>query len=313
MSNSQKILVTGGAGFIGTHLCRALKGLGHEVVVLDLRKPETSVDGVRYVQGDVRDGALVLKLIDGASTVYHLAAIVSVPLCQKDPVDSYSTNLTGTLVVLDAIRKQAEARKAPPIRFAFASTAALYGTAGDDGRALKESDAAVWHTSYYAAQKIASEQAMDQYLKAFGVPTLPFRFFNVFGKGQDPTSPYSGVITIFCRFAREGRPLPLNAGGIQTRDFIAVHDIVAGLTSALDLPATAWDARPVNLGTGKTLTIRALAQIIVDAAGTGSKLVDAPAREGDVTHSLADISRARALLGFQPKHELKGTISELLT
>jgi UDP-glucose 4-epimerase len=312
LHQQQNILVTGGAGFIGTHLCRKLIELGHRVKVLDLRAPETTVPGVEYHQGDVRDLKLVSQFIEDVSTVYHLAAIVSVPLCQRDPLDSYSNNFTGTLVVLEAIRQQASGRRTSPIRMVFASTAALYGTVGDDGRALQESDAATVFASFYAAQKYASEQAMDQYLKAFGVPSIAFRFFNVFGPGQDPTSPYSGVITIFSRLAKEGKPLPLNAGGIQTRDFITVYDIVTGLTGALNLTASQCVAQAVNLGTGNTLNIRCLAEIIRDAAGTDSPLVEAPAREGDVVHSKADIQRARQLLGFNPQTDLKKSLEELL-
>ena len=308
----QSYLVTGGAGFIGTHLCRKLVELGHSVKVLDLREPKTRVAGVEYILGDVRDLDLVGRLIDGAAAVYHLAAIVSVPLCQKDPLDSYSTNFTGTLTVLAAIRLQAERRGTPPIGMIFASTAALYGSVGDDGRAVKESDAARLFSSFYAAQKHASEQAMDQYLKTFGVPSLPFRFFNVYGPGQDPTSPYSGVITIFAKLAQQGKPLQLNDSGNPTRDFIAVYDIVSALTVALDLPKNNWDAQAINLGTGTSLKIRKLAEIIRDASGMGSELLSAPARDGDVLHSLADITRARQLLGFSPQHELKKTLPELL-
>jgi UDP-glucose 4-epimerase len=311
---SQKTyLVTGGAGFIGTHLCRRLVELGHGVRVLDQRAPANGgVPGVEYMRGDVRDLALVERLLEGVADVYHLAAIVSVPLCQKDPLDSYSTNFTGTLTVLEAIRRRAQAAGRPPQGLVFASTAALYGSMGDDGRALRESDAARSFSSFYAAQKRASEQALDQYLKAFGVPSLAFRFFNVYGPGQDPTSPYSGVITIFAKLAKEGKQLPLNGGGVQTRDFIAVYDIVAGLIAALDLPKTKWDAQAMNLGTGTSLEIRNLAEMIRDASGLGSILVEAPPREGDVLHSLADISRAREALGFRPEHQLKKTLPELL-
>jgi nucleoside-diphosphate-sugar epimerase len=308
----QKILVTGGAGFIGTHLCRKLIDLGNEVSVLDLRKPETVVSGVRYVQGDVRDATALQGLVNEVAVVYHLAALVSVPLCQRDPLDSYSNNFTATIMVLDAIRKRAESTRTAPIRLVFASTAALYGAMGDDGRAVKESDVAPQFSSFYAAQKFASEQAMDQYKKVFGIPSVAFRFFNVFGPGQDPTSPYSGVISIFSKLAKEGKPLNLNAGGVPTRDFISVHDIVTGLSGALTLETSQWNAQPINLGTGTSLSVRTLAEIIREAAGTGSELRDAPAREGDVIHSKADIGRAQALLGFKPDLDLKKNLLMLL-
>lgn len=310
--SESEILVTGGAGFIGTHLCRKLVRAKHAVTVLDIRTPQSPVSGVKYVRGDVRDPLIVRELVGAASTVYHLAAIVSVPLCQKDPFDSYSTNFTGTLVLLNAIREQAQDSGRRPARVVFASSAALYGNKGTEGRALREEDRALRFSSFYAAQKGASEQALDQYRQAFGVPSIAFRFFNVYGQGQDPSSPYSGVITVFSRLAREGRPLPLNGGGRQTRDFISVEDVVDGLARALELPDDSWNAQPVNLGTGTSVDIRSLAEMIRDATGKISALVEAAPREGDVLHSLADISIARELLRFQPKHALKERITALL-
>ncbi|MBI3544073.1 MAG: NAD-dependent epimerase/dehydratase family protein [Deltaproteobacteria bacterium] len=308
---SKSILVTGGAGFVGTHLSRKLVQLGYEVRVIDLRKPTTVVDGVEYVQGDVRNAELLDSLVARAGTVYHLAATVSVPLCQKDPIDSYSNNLTATLMVLEAIRKNSATRE-KPIRLVFASTAALYGSMGDDGRALKEEDVASEFFSFYAAQKHASEKAIELYRSALGIPAVVYRFFNIFGPGQDPSSPYSGVITIFSKFAREGRPMPLNAGGIQTRDFISVYDIANACAAAMSLPVEKWDAKPMNLGTGKSITVRQLAEMIREISGGRSEITTAPAREGDVIHSLADISRARAVIGFKPEHDLKTGLIQLL-
>jgi UDP-glucose 4-epimerase len=307
----ETLLVTGGAGFIGTHLCRRLASQSHRVRVLDLRAPETAVPSVEYVRGDVRDAALLEKCMAGVTTVYHLAATVSVPLCQKDPIESYSNNFTATVVVLEAIRRRAAAGHPSP-RLVFASTAALYGTNGDDGRALREEDAAIEFLSFYAAQKDASERAISLYARTFGVPAAVFRFFNVYGPGQDPTSPYSGVITVFSRLAREGRDLPLNGGGAQTRDFISVHDLVDGLVAPLSGGKAAWDAEPMNLGSGTAITVRELASKIREALGGRFALVDAPPREGDVLHSRADIRRAREKLGFAPRRDLLTGLRELL-
>ncbi len=310
-NQNRSILVTGGAGFVGTHLSRKLIGLGYSVRVLDLRKPTTVVDGVEYIQGDVRDQKLLHELVAGVSTVYHLAATVSVPLCQKDPLESYSNNFTATIAVLESIRKHSEGRPTP-IRLVFASTAALYGSQGDDGRALTENDTAAEFFSFYAAQKHASEKAIELYKSTFGIPSVVYRFFNIFGPGQDPTSPYSGVITIFAKFAREDLPLPLNAGGIQTRDFISVYDIANACAAALSLPNTSWDAKPINLGTGKSITVRQLAEMICEIAGGKSTLINAPAREGDVIHSLANIQRARDVINFNPEHDLKTGLTQLV-
>lgn len=305
------ILITGGAGFVGTHLCRKLAQLNYSVLSLDLRRPTTAVPGVEYIQGDVRDQTLLASLVAPVSTVYHLAATVSVPLCQKDPLESYSNNFNATLIVLEAIRKKFEIKK-EMTRLAFASTAALYGSKGDDGRALKENDIAEQFMSFYAAQKHASEEAIQLYRACYSIPATIFRFFNIFGQGQDPSSPYSGVITIFARFAKEGRPLPLNGGGHQTRDFVSVDDIVQGCALALKLPDAQWDAKPINLGTGASITVKQLATIIKEASRASSEIVVAPAREGDVMHSKADIGRAKEKLGYEPTTRLHGELAELL-
>src|SRR5438128_3606009 len=181
------ILVTGGAGFIGTHLSRRLVGLGHEVRIIDREDPAEPVAGSTYLKGDVRDRTLTSQAMEGSDVVYHLAATVSVPLCQKDPVDSYSNNFQATLGLLELIRER-RVRDGKAIRFAFASTAAVYGARGDDGRALREDDIAQEFMSFYAAQKHASEQAIRLYRTAHGIPAWIFRFFNVFGPGQDPKS-----------------------------------------------------------------------------------------------------------------------------
>lgn len=313
MNNSKTILVTGGAGFIGTHLTRKLCGMGYKVRVLDLKDPENRVNEAEYTRGDARDQAQVYKLLDGATAVYHLAATVSVPLCQKDPIDSYSHNFSATLAVLEAVRKRnEEAKGAAPIGVLFSSTAALYGAVGDDGRAVKESDVAEEFLSYYAAQKHASEHAISQYHLSYAIPASVFRFFNVYGIGQDPTSPYSGVISIFTKLAKEGKELKLNAGGTQTRDFISVHDIVAGLVAPLSMPREKWKARPMNLGTGEIITIKMLAETIIKIAGTGSKTGVNPPREGDVQHSRADITRAKTEIGFAPKVKLADGLAELM-
>lgn len=299
------ILITGGAGFIGTHLCRKLIDSGKQVTALDLRDPVTRVAGVTYVRGDVRDASLVEKLTTGARVVFHLAATVSVPLCQKDPIESYSHNFTGTLVVLEALRKQKN-----PAGIVFSSTAALYGDRGNDGRALRESDVAAKFSSYYAAQKHASEKAIELYSEFYGIPATIFRFFNVFGPGQDPTSPYSGVITVLMKLAHEGNPLPMNGGGAQTRDFISVHDIVSACVAAEKIPVSRWDAGPMNLGSGTSITIRKLGEMISQICEAKPQLVDAPPREGDVLHSRADISRAREHLGFSPHHSIQEAIQQ---
>ena len=303
------VLITGGAGFIGTHLCRSLLKAGHRVVSLDLKgtapKP---VAGVTYLQGDARDLHTLSHLLKyyGVSAVYHLAAVVSVPLCQKHPAESYSHNVNATLSVLEACRLHDS-----PVRIAFASSAALYGNLGDNQEPLREEKISERFSSFYAAQKHASEKMIELYTSFYGIPSLIFRFFNVYGEGQDPTSPYSGVITIFAMLARENKPMHLHNAGQQTRDFIPVTDVAYAIASALDLPASKWDSSVINLGTGAPTTVRDLALLIRTLTDSDSPIVDAPAREGDVLHSHANISRAKALLGLAPNSNLSQGLRSL--
>jgi UDP-glucose 4-epimerase len=299
--NPNAILITGGAGFIGTHLCRELIRLGHKVVAYDLRHPKTPVEGVQYLLGDARNFSSVYDVVlqHGITTIYHLAATVSVPLCQKDPVESYSHNLLATQAVLEAARKCDWT-----VRVAFASSAALYGDLGNHMNALSEHTIASRFSSFYAAQKHASEKMIELYTEFYKVPTLMFRFFNVYGVGQDPTSPYSGVITIFSQLAKAKKPIRVYNSGIQTRDFIAVTELAAAIASAIALSDEHWDASVLNLGSGSRTTVKALAEMIRQLAGSDAPIVDAPPREGDVLHSLADIQKAKSLLKFNPTSEL---------
>ena len=310
LHRQETVLVTGGAGFIGTHLCRALKNAGHEVYSLDLKeKPPSPIEGVNYITGDVRQYGPLREILENhaISVVYHLAATVSVPLCQKNAPESYSNNVIATLTLLEACRYSSQ-----PIRFAFASSAALYGNLGDHRKPLAEEQIASRFQSFYAAQKHASEKMIELYHAYHQIPSLIFRFFNVFGEGQDPDSPYSGVITIFSREAQANRPLKLYHGGIQTRDFIPVAEVARALTRALALPSHQWDAQALNLGSGTATSIRALAEIVRSASRTKIPLIDAPPREGDVLHSLADVRRAQRLLGFQPSAELSEELEQLV-
>lgn len=306
----ENILITGGAGFIGTHLARALIHAGHQVVSLDLKhQAPDPVAGVHYVTGDARNIATILALLGQyqITAVYHLAATVSVPLCQRDVIESYSHNLNATLAVADAIRQTER-----PIRLAFASSAALYGSLGDSMEPLSEERVSDRFNSFYAAQKHASEKLIELYHDFHGIPALIFRFFNVFGKGQDPTSPYSGVITVFSERARRGEALTLFSGGVQTRDFIPVSDVARALTTALQLPTEEWDSTVVNLGTGVRTSVRELADAVVAITGSESAIVEGPPREGDVMHSLARIERARQRLHFNPSGNLAKELVQTL-
>lgn len=307
----QNILITGGSGFIGGHLAHTLMNRGYAVTVLDLQDPKIRHNNVEYIKGDVRKPGLVLSLLKPNTAVFHFAATVSVPLCQHDPQESYSNNFTSTLVVLEAIRSFSQKNNQSPCPLVFASTAALYGNNGQLGVSLSESNVAERSLSFYAAQKFASEHAIQLYSDFHKIPATIFRFFNVYGPNQDPSSPYSGVISRFMDLALQDKDLPLNAGGLQTRDFISVHDIVNACCLALSKDCSTWNAKPMNLGTSRSITVKELAQLIIEVTKTKAQTTTAPAREGDVLHSCANTSRAKEQIGFEAKTELKAGLQEL--
>ncbi len=306
-----KILVTGGAGFIGTHLCRRLVRSGHEVRSLDLKSPKSAVAGVRYHLGDVMDSELLSRLMEGVDAVYHFAALVSVPLCQNDPELSYLANLLLTVRVLKSMQCEAELRGKMP-KLVFAGSSVVYGATAGPGEACDEGTISETPLSFYGAQKLACEHAIRLFVEKHAVPTVVFRFFNVYGAGQDRSSPYSGVITIFSSAIEEGLPLRLHGGGVQTRDFISVHDVVHACESVLDLPDSECDGFPINLGSGYSVTIRELAETMIRVSGRDVELQDSAPRFGDVPHSLADIGRAKRILGWAPRYSLEKGLAEIV-
>lgn len=305
-----KILVTGGAGFIGTHLCRMLIKHGHDVIALDLVDPENAVTKVRYIRGDARKVSDLSNVISKIDAVYHFAATVSVQLCQENPSESYQHNLMATCEVLEAIRHE-NAKRYRPIRLIFSGSSVVYGSLGQKGRSLTEGNLASEPLSFYGAQKLASEHAIRLYSQNFKIPCVVFRFFNVYGIGQDPTSPYSGVISIFSNALKNKLPIRLNGGGLQTRDFVSVHDIARANVLALNLPEHRCDGSAINLGTGQEITIKDLALEMAKASGLQTEITSAPPRSGDVMHSLADISLAKKVLGWNPQYTLFQGLQEL--
>ncbi len=308
---SSKILITGGAGFIGTHLCRALVKSGHEVRVLDLVWPKDEVQGVQYLQGDVRDLAILEEAIHGVHVVYHFAAIVSMPQCQKNPIESYETNFLSTLRVCEIIVKESQ-KQSSTVRLIYSGSASVYGNVGRAHQQISETELTPEPQSFYAAQKLASEHVIGLYHRAYGLSGVVFRFFNVFGQGQDPHSPYSGVITVFSEAIRGGAPLNLNGGGIQTRDFVSVHDVTKACELALCLSESKCDGHPINLGSGKSTAIFFLAEEMIKISKSQSFVQSVQARAGDVLHSRADIRRAHELLSWSPEISLHEGLLELL-
>jgi UDP-glucose 4-epimerase len=309
-----KVLITGGAGFIGTHLARFFAAAGKRVTVLDLVDPEAPVPGVHYLRGDVRRPEDLAGAASGQDAIFHWAAMVSVPECQEKPLESYETNFLSTVRLLDLVKAENARRPADKkVRVLFSGSSAVYGTLGDNGQKLSEALPLADPLSFYGAQKLASEQAIRIYARTHGIPAVVFRFFNVFGPGQKATSPYSGVISVFAKNSREGKPFLLNGGGSQTRDFVSVHDIVAACDAALASRNSELLAGcPVNLGSSQPLSIHDLAQLIAELSGKGMLTETRPPRSGDILHSCADISRARELLGWKPAVNLRPALKELL-
>jgi len=310
----ERILITGGAGFIGTHLAKAYSENGYQVTVIDLQGPSELIPNVKYFRGDVRKESDLAGLISTHDAVFHWAAIVSVPDCQKDPVGSYETNTISTLKVLDLIRTENAQRPSDrKIKILFSSSSAVYGESGNSGEPISESNPLPEPISFYGAQKLASEQLIRLYSKAYGIPAVVFRFFNVFGPGQKANSPYSGVISLFTKNVRSDQELRLNGAGAPTRDFISVHDLVrACVAGQKSRNPDVCSGAPINLGSGEAIAIKNLAKMLFEISDKLEKTVDAPARDGDILHSRADISRARTLLDWQPHLQLKDALQELL-
>jgi UDP-glucose 4-epimerase len=288
-------LVTGGAGFIGSHLVDALLRAGEPVRVLDDFSSGQSanlaaVQGkIEIVRGSVADAATVRRAVAGATRVFHLAARPSVVKSFEEPQAAHDVNATGTLhVVLEAARAGAK-------RLIFAGSCAVYG---DAGAGAAREDGRLDPKSPYAAQKLLGESYCRQLGTAAGLHTVVLRFFNVYGPRQDPGSPYSGVISVFCEKLLSGAAPTIFGDGRQTRDFVCVDDVVQALTKA----AGADVARGAifNIASGKSRSLLELHAAL--AAATGARLAPqfAPARVGDIVHSSADIAHAQRDLCYEP-------------
>lgn len=286
-------VVTGGAGFIGSHLTDALLAHGHVVRVVDdlsSGRCENLASRVELVIGDVADPALMRRALDGAAGVFHLAAIASVARSNEDWIGTHRTNLTGTVTVLDA------ARQAGRIPVVYASSAAIYGDQGED---MVKEDAVPAPSTAYGADKLGSELHAKVGFGVHGVPSMGFRFFNVFGPRQDPASPYSGVISIFAARIAKGLPLTLHGDGRQTRDFVYVDDVVRHLVAGMGVLHATPRADVLNVCTGRATSIIELAQTLARLDGRPLAISFGPARAGDIRASLGSPLRATAILGVQ--------------
>ena len=286
-----RILITGGAGFIGSHLAAHFCQRAAEVRVLDdLRTGHRrNLAGlkVEFIEGSILDRTLVRRAVEGADYVFHLAAMVSVPLSVREPRACVELNVTGLLHVLEA------AAEAKVKKLCFASSAAVYGN-NPDGP--KREDMTPEPRSPYAVTKLDGEYYCRQFAEDGRLPTVALRFFNVFGPRQDPAGPYGAAIPIFFREALAGRPLTIFGDGGQTRDFIYVDDIVGALGFAAERPGLTG---VFNAGYGGRITVLELARQIVALTGSSSAIQFAPERAGDVRHSWASVDRLHAA-GWQP-------------
>ena len=245
----KRILITGGAGFIGSHLAEHLLAAGNSVRVLDnlstgKRENLPAHPQLEFVQGDIRDKRLVSESVHGMDAIVHLAAVASVQASVDDPVGTHETNFDGTLNLLEVARKERIRR------FVYASSAAVYG---DNTRLPLAEDEILNPLSPYAADKLAGEFYLRFYHAKYGIETTAFRFFNIFGPRQDPSSPYSGVISIFIERVSRGEPVTVFGDGRQTRDFVYVGDLVKLLAQALSGTQTAGQV--INVGRGKQCSL----------------------------------------------------------
>lgn len=284
-----KVLVTGGAGFVGGHLGRRLLSRGVEVVVLDDLSSgleENVPDGAQFILGDIRNPEQVARAMEGCDTVFHLAARVESRQSIMDPADCYSVNISGTAAVV------AECLDGPGRRLIFASSAAVYPLDAD--KPLREEQAVLGLTPY-AVSKRVGEQTIKMYSQSHGLSGCSLRCFNVYGPGQRGDSPYSAVISRFLGRIRCGEPMQLFGGGTQKRDFIHVDDAVDAYILAAESNATG----PFNVGTGEAVSVKHIAERLIEASGEGSYRT-APPVHGDAPYSCADISLIRERLGFSP-------------
>nr|WP_314877077.1 NAD-dependent epimerase/dehydratase family protein [uncultured Pseudomonas sp.] len=284
------ILITGGAGFIGSHLSDALLGKGYAVRILDdlstgkRANLQLQHPGLELIEGDVADAALVARAAAGCRAVVHLAAVASVQASVDDPVKTHQSNFIGTLNVCEAMRLNGVRR------VLFASSAAVYGNNGE-GQSIAE-DTPKAPLTPYAVDKLASEQYLDFYRRQHGLEPVIFRFFNIFGPRQDPSSPYSGVISIFSERATQGLPIKVFGDGEQTRDFLYVGDLVQVMVQALEQPQVEEGA--VNIGLNQATSLNQLLAALRDVVGSLPDISYSEARSGDIRHSRADNARLLA-------------------
>src|SRR6058998_2651152 len=287
-------LVTGGAGFIGSHLATQLIHRGHTVRVVDnlitgKRRNLDHLPGVEFVEGDLADISVATRAVEGMDYVLHQAAIPSVPRSVKDPISSNRANIDASVNVLVA------ARDAGVKRLVYAGSSAAYG---DTPTLPKREDMPTSPLSPYALQKLVAEQYCQMFTRLYGLETVTIRYFNVFGPRQDPSSPYSGVISLFISALCDGRRPTIFGDGEHTRDFTYVANVVDGVLRACTADSAGGEV--INVATGGRVSLNRLFKTIRALVGARLEPIYADPRPGDVKDSQADISKAQRVLGYAP-------------
>lgn len=302
-----QFLVTGGSGFIGSHLCRKLLGEGHGVRVLDNlsfgKRANLSdvADDIDFHEADLCDEDAVQRAVKGVEYILHHAAVASVQTSVEEPLIEQQINSVGTLNLLEA------ARQAGVRRVVFAASAAAYG---NDPRVPKREDMRPTPESPYAISKLAGEYYCGVYDRLYGLETVCLRYFNVYGPRQDPASPYSGVISIFAKRMLNGLVPLVHGDGLQTRDFVSVYDVVAANMLAHQVESARGQV--YNIGSGRRSSLMDLLTALNAVLSSDIQAEFVEARAGDVRDSLADISKAQSELGYRPSMDLQRGLREVI-
>lgn len=288
-------LVTGGAGFIGSHIAEALVKRGQAVRVLDnlstgrRSNMESFRDRIEFIEADLVDGHAVAKAVERVDCIFHQAALASVPRSVDAPLDTHASCATGTVTLLDA------ARRAGVRRMVYAGSSSVYGDQPSTPKRESDLPAPI---SPYGAAKLAAEYYCRAFTATYGFETVCVRYFNVFGPRQDPDSPYSAVIPLFITAILAGQRPVIYGDGLQSRDFTYVANVVQANLLAADAPGVA--GRTFNAATGRRIDLLTLLDLLNRLFGTDLRPVHTDPRPGDIRESLADISQARAMLGYEP-------------